>query len=79
MATEQHIEVMASLARLEEQGKGMRRDLVALKASTDGHLANHYSRLASLERSRSTAKGWLKGVSAVGILAAIVSFFQVGG
>lgn len=64
--------ILAATARLEEQGKGLRRDVQELKQHTSGVLALHQVAITSLQRSRASLTGWAKGVSAVTVLGGTV-------
>ena len=69
------VDILAATARLEEQAKGTRRDIAGLQNSTTTAFANHERRVSSLERSRATWKGWMKGLGGVGLLGAVAGFF----
>ncbi len=73
--SEHLIKILAATARLEEQGVGLRRDVQELKQHTTTIMAGQAIQINGLERSRALAKGWVKGVSAVTVLAAIATFF----
>ena len=68
-------DILAATIRLEEQATGTRRDIAALTTSTTRALENHEKRVSSLEQSRATTKGWVKGISGVGLVGAIAGFF----
>lgn len=71
--------ILAATARLEEQATGVRRDVATLTATTTSALAGHEGRVSSLERSRANAKGWVKGLSVVSVIAAMAGYFGWGG
>jgi len=71
--------ILAATGRLEEQNVGLRRDINQMQEHTTNILSLHARKINGLEKSRSQAIGWVKGLGVVSVFSGIIAFFKWGG